>query len=308
MSSADTRFREVSFNESGDLVWYGHDLGPAVSSLMPGANEYEFWRTIRAPHVAKLAAAMGVSPAGLPHLIETRFASDVDLEAFAKAHDVPTDFQNWIPTNWDDQPTSLPPPTATEETALSEMFAKALMAAAVMHRDQVRKGTSVPYVSHLLGTCAIALEYGANEDQAIAALLHDAIEDVEPTDEARAIVASFGSEVLRIVEACSDSDVHPRPPWRGRKEAYIRRLAAEDGAALLVSASDKLHNARTIVGDLHRHGPALWERFNPDSDQLWYYRSLVTAFRLNPEHNEALIKELDRTVTEMERLGGAAGR
>jgi hypothetical protein len=99
---ADSRYREVSFNESGDLVWYGHDLGPAVGALMPGANEYEFWRTIREPHVAKLAAAMGVSREELPALIESRFASDIGLDAFAKAHDIPTDFHNWIPTNWDD--------------------------------------------------------------------------------------------------------------------------------------------------------------------------------------------------------------
>ena len=114
---------------------------------------------------------------------------------------------------------------------------------------------------------------------------------------------AFGDEVLRIVEACSDSDVHPKPPWRARKEAYLERLATEDERVLLVSASDKLHNARAIVGDLHRQGPALWERFNRDSDQLWYYRSLVSTFRANPEHNVELIDELDRTVIEMERLG-----
>jgi (p)ppGpp synthase/HD superfamily hydrolase len=194
------------------------------------------------------------------------------------------------------------PPTPWDGSPLSQRFADALVAASAMHARQVRKGTSIPYVSHLLGTCAIALEYGANEDQAIAALLHDAIEDVEPTDRAREIVATFGAEVLRIVEACTDADTHPKPPWRIRKEAYMARLANEDGAALLVSASDKLHNARAIVGDLHRHGPALWDRFNADSDQPWYYRSLVTAFRSNPEHNEALIDELERSVAEMERL------
>lgn len=184
----------------------------------------------------------------------------------------------------------------------SDRFIEALEAAGRMHGAQKRKGTSVPYISHLLGTCAIALEYGANEDQAIAALLHDAIEDIEPTEMARAVVASFGAEVLRIVEACTDADTHPKPPWRERKEAYIARLASEDRAVLLVSASDKLHNARAIVGDLHRHGPDLWARFNPDSDQPWYYRSLVTAFRSSPEHDAALVDELDRTVTELERL------
>jgi GTP pyrophosphokinase len=139
-----------------------------------------------------------------------------------------------------------------------------------MHRGQDRKGSGVPYISHLLGTCAIALEFGANEDQAIAALLHDAIEDIEPTEEARATVATFGAEVLRIVEACTDADTHPKPPWRERKEAYMARPATEDRAALLVSASDKLHNARAIVSDLRRHGPDLWKRFHPESGQPWY--------------------------------------
>jgi GTP pyrophosphokinase len=116
-------------------------------------------------------------------------------------------------------------------------------------------------------------------------------------------VAQFGPEVLRIVEACTDSDTHPKPPWHARKEAYLERLAHDDGRVLLVSASDKLHNTRAIVGDLRRHGPAPWERFNRDRDLLWYYRALVDAFRANPEHAPVLIDELERTVTEMERLG-----
>jgi (p)ppGpp synthase/HD superfamily hydrolase len=189
---------------------------------------------------------------------------------------------------------------------LTERFDRALTVAARLHRAQLRNGTTVPYMSHLMGACSIALEFGASEDQAIAALLHDAIEDVVPVEIARAEVAVFGPEVLRIVEACTDSDSQPKPPWRERKEAYLARLAQEDGAALLVSASDKLHNARAIVADLHRHGPGLWSRFNADSDQLWYYRSLVAAFRSNPEHEPALIDALDRTVTEMESLGGPA--
>ncbi|MBA2719828.1 MAG: bifunctional (p)ppGpp synthetase/guanosine-3',5'-bis(diphosphate) 3'-pyrophosphohydrolase [Chloroflexi bacterium] len=183
-----------------------------------------------------------------------------------------------------------------------DRFVRALETGTRLHAGQVRKGTRVPYVSHLLGTCAIALEFGANEDQAIAALLHDVIEDVEPVEAGRAAVRGFGPEVLRIVEACTDADTHPKPPWRERKIAYMDRLAHEDAAALLVSASDKLHNARAIVADLRQHGPALWERFNPDSDQPWYYRGLVTAFRANPNHPVALVDELESTVAEMERL------
>jgi hypothetical protein len=185
----------------------------------------------------------------------------------------------------------------------SSKFAEALNVAARMFADKTKKGSNIPYISHLLGTCAIALEHGATEDEAIAALLHDTIEDIKPTDEARAAVDHFGKEVLRIVEACSDSDTHPKPPWQERKERYIDRLAREDRSVLLVSASDKLHNARAIVTDLRRYGPSVWERFNaPREKQLWYYRALVTAFRQNPDHIPALVAELDLAVTEMERL------
>ena len=189
----------------------------------------------------------------------------------------------------------------------SDRLIEALAAAAQIHGDQMRKGTSVPYLSHLLGTCAIAFEYGANEDEAIAALLHDAIEDGEPTETARATVWGFGEEVGRIVEGCTDADTHPKPPWRERKEAYVAGLAAKDRSILLVSASDKLHNARSIVRDLRVVGEDLWGRFNAPKDQtLWYYRSLVNGYRGNPAHTRALIDELDRTVTEMEAL--AEGR
>src|SRR5262245_21410856 len=122
----------------------------------------------------------------------------------------------------------------------SERLIQALQAAAELHLGQIRKGTQFPYVTHLLGTCAIALEFGADEDQAIAALLHDVIEDVEPVERARAAVADFGPEVLRIVEACTDSDVHPKPPWNERKKEYLAHLQEADRAILLVSASDKL--------------------------------------------------------------------
>ena len=185
----------------------------------------------------------------------------------------------------------------------SRRIIAAMAAAAQIHATQIRKGTTTPYLSHLLGTCSIALEYGADEDQAIAALLHDAIEDGEPTDAARATVWSFGPEVGRIVEGCTDADTHPKPPWRERKESYLASLAAKDRPILLVSASDKLHNARSIVRDLRDTGEEVWGRFSVTKDQtLWYYRSLVTAYRANPGQTVALIDELDRTVGEMERL------
>lgn len=195
-----------------------------------------------------------------------------------------------------------PIPLPTEPWLYSEQLLKALAAAAQMHAAQRRKGTDIPYLSHLIGTCAIALDYGADEEEAIAALLHDAIEDVTPTEAARAAVAGFGERVLRIVEGCTDSDEHPKPPWRERKEAYLRHLASADASILLVSAADKLHNARSVVADLRSVGDAVWDRFTASREEsLWYYRALVNAFRANPAHLPKLIDELDRNVTEMER-------
>jgi Guanosine polyphosphate pyrophosphohydrolases/synthetases len=200
----------------------------------------------------------------------------------------------------------IPLPPSGEPWLYSERLLMALDAAARMHAAQRRKGTDIPYLAHLMGTCAIALEYGADEEEAIAALLHDAIEDVTPTEAARAAVAWFGKRVLAIVEGCTDTDEHPKPPWRPRKEAYLRHLAEADASVLLVSAADKLHNARSVVADLRSDGEAVWERFTGKRDgSLWYFRALVDAFRANPAHRPALIDELDRTVTEMERLAAA---
>lgn len=194
-----------------------------------------------------------------------------------------------------------------DDTPYGSRLIQALGVAARLHAGQRRKGTDIPYLSHLLGACSISLDYGANEDEAIAALLHDAIEDVEPVEDARRAVAAFGAEVLRIVEACTDTDQHPKPPWRVRKEAYVAHVAEADASVLLVSAADKLHNARSVVADLRTFGPALWDRFTGGRDgSLWYYRALVGAFRANPAHDGRLVSELDRVVTEMEALAGDA--
>ena len=160
-------------------------------------------------------------------------------------------------------------PIPAEPWAYTPRFVRAVSVALEMHAAQLRKGTTIPFASHLLGTCSIALDYGANEDQAIAAVLHDAIEDVHYAPGARETVAAFGSEVLRLVLACTDAHEESKPPWPPRKEAYIAHLAHADAAVLLVSASDKLHNARSIVADLRRHGPSMFGRFNPDSDPIW---------------------------------------
>lgn len=187
---------------------------------------------------------------------------------------------------------------------LSRKFDEALAFAMDLHRKQVRKGTGVPYVSHLLSVAALVLEHGGTEEQAIAALLHDAVEDQGGKPTAIAIRARFGDTVADIVDGCTDTDVWPKPPWRSRKEAYVARVRLEPAHVRLVSAADKLHNARTMVTDLRIHGPALWKRFNAGGEEtLWYLRALVEAFR--EAGTAPIVEELARTVAELEAVSRA---
>ena len=151
--------------------------------------------------------------------------------------------------------------------------------ASEIHADQTRKGSDTPYISHLFQVAGLILEHGGDEDLAIAGLLHDAIEDVGAEQEA-IIAERFGSRIARIVRACSDTDVRPKPPWQARKEAYRRHLETADVDVLLVSCADKVHNARAILTDLRTHGPAVFERFNASAaDTIAYYRSLAEIFQ-----------------------------
>jgi (p)ppGpp synthase/HD superfamily hydrolase len=187
---------------------------------------------------------------------------------------------------------------------LSERFDRALAFASDLHRDQLRKATEIPYFSHVLGVASIALEYSADEDEAIAALLHDSIEDQSRGDAAglrKRIRGEFGAAVLAIVQGCTDADRIPKPPWRGRKEAYLAHLAEAPRPVLLVSASDKLHDARAIVGNLQTCGASVWDRFNGGRDgSLWYYRSLGSIFR--ERLPSPLADRLEREVSEMENI------
>lgn len=196
---------------------------------------------------------------------------------------------------------------------LSDRFSEALSYACVLHRTQARKGTQIPYVSHLLGVASIALERGASEDEAIAAVLHDAIEDQARGGETKREISNrFGPDVLAIVEGCTDAEGEAgqqKPPWRLRKEAYVRHIRTAPRSTRFVSACDKLHNARAIVSDAHQLGDALWSRFTGGEDTPGYYRALVTAFRAGAERESearmrGLIDELHRTVTAMEALAG----
>jgi GTP pyrophosphokinase len=176
---------------------------------------------------------------------------------------------------------------------------EALAYATQVHAGQSRKGTSVPYVSHVLGVCALVLEDGGGEDEAIAALLHDAVEDGGGPPVLAEIRRRFGDRVADIVRACSDTDETPKPPWKARKARYIAQLRAAGPGARRVSCADKLHNARSILRDYRLVGERLWDRFSaPPEEQLWYYRALVDAFR--QPGRTALVDELERVVGELE--------
>lgn len=180
-------------------------------------------------------------------------------------------------------------------------FGDALAFAAEKHAGQLRKGTRIPYISHPLAVASLVLEHGGGEDEAIAALLHDVPEDCGGRAALDEIRRKFGKTVARIVEGCTDTFDKPKPPWKHRKAKYLAHLATASKSVLLVSAADKVHNARSILSDYREHGEKLWERFNAGRDgQLWYYRQLIKAFRARG--SSPLVDELDRVVTELERL------
>lgn len=189
----------------------------------------------------------------------------------------------------------------TTEPKLSHRFEFALIFAAQHHARQKRKGSGVPYVAHLMGVASIALEHGADEDEAIAALLHDAIEDQGGHAMRQEIEKCFGARVVEIVNGCTDADVKPKPRWRKRKEAYIAHIKDASPSVLLVSAADKLHNAQTILKDYRILGDAVWKRFKGGKKgTLWYYRALVTEF--DKCESSPLVDELERVVAEIECL------
>ena len=194
---------------------------------------------------------------------------------------------------------------------VGKRFRDALVWAAELHEEQKRKGGNVPYVAHLIGVASIVLEHGGDEDQAIAALLHDALEDQAHRMTPGEIRARFGDKVEEIVEACTDGDAEEqrdRDParWRVRKQKYIDEVATKPAEALLVSMADKLYNARAILEDFREIGDKIWTRFTAGRDgNLWYYRALLTAFR--PRAENRLWHELERTVAEIERMAGAKG-
>ena len=190
---------------------------------------------------------------------------------------------------------------------LGPRFFAAFEFAARKHAGQTRKGKSVPYLAHLMSVSSIVLEAGGDEDCAIAALLHDVVEDCGGMPTLREVEERFGPTVARIVEGCTDSFVDPKPPWRERKDEYLRRLREESPETRLVSAADKLDNARSVLLDYRTQGDSIWTRFNGGREgTLWYYRALADEF--NRFQRDRLAGELDRIVSELEQVsaGGYA--
>jgi (p)ppGpp synthase/HD superfamily hydrolase len=183
----------------------------------------------------------------------------------------------------------------------STAFEAALVYATTIHAGQVRRKTGMPYVAHLLGVTSIVLEHGGNEEEAIAALLHDAVEDAGGERRLQDIRERFGETVAASVMGCKDSDVFPRPPWRERKEAYLKHLPDAVASVRLVSAADKLHNARALRRILGSVGPAVWERYSGGKEgTLWYFRALVDAFA--SAGPAPVADELGHVVAEIEEL------
>ncbi|MEZ0362610.1 HD domain-containing protein [Mycobacterium sp. pUA109] len=198
-------------------------------------------------------------------------------------------------------------PAATTAPRLTPRFVEALGYAADKHATQTRKGGDIPYLGHLLSVAGLVIEADGTEDQAIAALLHDAAEDQGGEATLAEIRDRFGAEVAGIVAECSDTFETPKPAWRPRKERYIRHLAEASDGAVLVSLADKLHNARALLRDFRTVGPELWGRFSQHDPQqhLWYYRSLLAVYAERTD--DAMVGELRDVVDTLEREIAAVG-
>jgi len=186
---------------------------------------------------------------------------------------------------------------------LGPRFLRAFVFAAEKHKGQTRKASSIPYVAHLMGVASLVLEAGGDEDLAIAALLHDVVEDCGGAPMLKEVRRRFGSRVAKVVDGCTDAYTDPKPPWRERKESYIARLRNEDKETRLVSAADKLNNVRSIVSDYRAVGDSIWSRFNGGREgTLWYYRTLRDEF-LKDRPNR-ITRDLALAVRELVRMAG----
>jgi (p)ppGpp synthase/HD superfamily hydrolase len=184
---------------------------------------------------------------------------------------------------------------------LGPRFMRAVAFAAEKHARQVRKASTIPYIAHLMGVASLVLEAGGDEDLAIAALLHDVVEDCGGVPMLKEVRRRFGKRVEKIVDDCTDAYTEPKPPWRERKETYIARLRHADAGSRLVSAADKLNNVRSILSDYREIGERIWERFNGGREgTLWYYRTLRDEFARYKTNR--ITRDFALAVSELETL------
>jgi (p)ppGpp synthase/HD superfamily hydrolase len=186
---------------------------------------------------------------------------------------------------------------------LGPRFLRAFLFAAEKHKGQTRKASTIPYIGHLMGVASLVLEAGGDEDLAIAALLHDVVEDCGGAPMLKEVRRRFGQRVAKVVDGCTDADTDPKPPWRARKEKYLRHLKTADADTRLVSAADKLNNVRSILSDYRAIGEPVWSRFNGGREgTLWYYRTLREMF-LRHKRNR-ITRDLELAMSELESLAG----
>jgi (p)ppGpp synthase/HD superfamily hydrolase len=195
-------------------------------------------------------------------------------------------------------------PAKLRAKKLGQRFQKAMLFAAQKHAGQARKASTIPYIAHLMGVASLVLEAGGDQDLAIAALLHDVVEDCGGEKMLKEVRRRFGARVATIVDGCTDAYGIPKPEWHGRKQAYIRRLKKEGSDTRLVSAADKLNNLRSILSDYREIGESVWSRFNGGRDgTVWYYRTLLDEFMRDKPNR--ITRDLDLAVNELEALVNA---
>lgn len=185
---------------------------------------------------------------------------------------------------------------------IGDRFIKAFSFANNLHKDQFRKGANIPYISHPMAVASLVIENGGTEEEAIAALLHDAVEDCGGPPILEKIRQQFGESVAHIVDGCSEPVTEPEPPWKERKLAYIAHVKQANPSVRLVSCADKLHNVRSVLFDYRQQGEKLWDRFNAGKkESIWFYRTLAKELRANGERRP-ILDELDQAVSDLERI------
>lgn len=198
-------------------------------------------------------------------------------------------------------------PRSNATTKLGPRLERAFRYAAAKHKGQTRKQTAVPYLSHLMAVAALVLEAGGDEEMAIAAFLHDVVEDCGGMPRLREIRRLFGPRVARIVEGCSDSFGDPKPAWLERKKDYLQHVKKADSDTRLVSAADKLHNVRTVLTDYRQQGEVIWRRFKGGREgTLWYYRAISNEFQRGRPNR--ITRELAIEVAALEKATGIDSR